>query len=59
MAEIERVLRPNGILSFSDHHMTDDELVSEIIGLDVFELVGRGKKTFTFKKRQHVPDNLA
>jgi ubiquinone/menaquinone biosynthesis C-methylase UbiE len=58
MAEIERVLKPNGILSFSDHHMNDDDVIFEITRLEVFELVCRGKKTYTFKKRQQAPDDL-
>lgn len=54
MAEIERVLKPNGILSFSDHHMSDDEIVSEFTKTGAFEVLKKGKRTYTFVK--HVAD---
>ena len=51
MAEIERVLKPRGILSFSDHHMNEDEVVAEINRYRAFELRARARKTYTFVKR--------
>ena len=48
LAELHRVLTPDGILSFSDHHLNEDEIVSEVTGGGLFELSERGKKTYTF-----------
>jgi len=50
IAEIERVLKPNGILSFSDHHMLDEEIVSELTRYEAFVVQSSGRKTYTFVK---------
>ena len=50
LRELQRVLKPNGILSFSDHHMGVAEIVSRVTRAGLFGLFGKGKKTFTFLK---------
>jgi ubiquinone/menaquinone biosynthesis C-methylase UbiE len=41
LEEIHRVLRPKGILSISDHHMTKDEITSRTTAKDLFSLSGK------------------
>ncbi|MEA1907980.1 MAG: methyltransferase domain-containing protein, partial [Euryarchaeota archaeon] len=48
LEELHRVLMPDGILSFSDHHLKEDELVSGVTGGELFELLEKGKKTYSF-----------
>ena len=52
LAELHRVLKPKGILSLSDHHLTEDEIVSGITGDGLFGLLGRGKITYSFAKEE-------
>jgi ubiquinone/menaquinone biosynthesis C-methylase UbiE len=48
--EIGRVLKPDGILSFSDHHMKEKRIVDSISAGGTFRLLRRGAKTFSFEK---------
>jgi ubiquinone/menaquinone biosynthesis C-methylase UbiE len=50
LAELHRVLRPNGILSFSDHHMQHHEILSAVKASGLFRLSHRGEKTYRFHK---------
>ncbi len=50
LRELCRVLRPNGILSFSDHHMGGDEIASGVTDAGLFRLLRKDKKTYTFVK---------
>lgn len=50
LAEMHRVLVPKGVLSFSDHHMQDDEIVAGVTVGGLFELARRGRWTHTFTK---------
>ena len=50
LRELHRVLKPNGILSFSDHHMKGKEIVSEVTSNGLFRLSEKGKRTYTFVK---------
>jgi len=51
LAEIHRILKPEGILSFSDHHMRDEEIKHKITDNNLFKFLRKGKKTYTFLKR--------
>jgi ubiquinone/menaquinone biosynthesis C-methylase UbiE len=51
LQELHRVLKPDGILSVSDHHMQDDELARSVTDGGLFELSGKGAKTHTFAKQ--------
>jgi len=48
LIELKRVLKPNGILCFSDHHMKDDQIIHEITKNKLFTLVKKGRRTFSF-----------
>lgn len=48
--ELHRVLTPEGILSFSDHHLQENEIITSLTGKEIFTLLKKGKKTYTFKK---------
>ena len=50
LAEMYRVLKPGGTLSFSDHHLGDAEIVSGVTDGGLFALAERGDKTYAFIK---------
>lgn len=50
LKELHRILKPQGILSFSDHHMKGAEIVARITKGRLFRLSGKGKKTYRFLK---------
>jgi len=52
LKELYRVLKPDGILSFSDHHMKENEIVSELTYGGFFRLLKKGQRTYTFSKKQ-------
>ena len=50
MEELYRVLRPDGILSFSDHHMKERDIASYFSRHNLFAIRERHKKTCTLTK---------
>ena len=50
LQEINRILKPEGILSFSDHHMKDDEIMEKITQSNLFKILRKNKKTYTLSK---------
>ncbi len=48
LEELHRVLKPQGILSVSDHHMKGAEIVSKVTDKGFFVLTRKGERTFTF-----------
>lgn len=50
LKELRRILKPKGVLSFSDHHMEEDEIVSKMTGDGLFRLLRKGEKTHSFGK---------
>ena len=48
--EIHRVLKPEGILSFNDHHIKGDKPVTELEKNGLFRFVRKGKKVYIFSK---------
>ncbi len=51
LAEIHRVLRPGGIISVNEPHMKERDIVAGITGTGLFQLAGKGARTYTFAKR--------
>lgn len=49
LSELRRVLRPDGVLSFSDHHLSRDEIICEMEKHN-WKLEGEGENTYTFVK---------
>jgi ubiquinone/menaquinone biosynthesis C-methylase UbiE len=48
--ELYRVLKPNGLLSFADHHMKGNDIISEITSTGLFKLQKKGEYTYSFTK---------
>jgi ubiquinone/menaquinone biosynthesis C-methylase UbiE len=51
LKELHRVLKLNGILSFGDHHMKENEIVSQVTNNGLFRLLRKGQRTYTFLKK--------
>jgi ubiquinone/menaquinone biosynthesis C-methylase UbiE len=51
LKELHRILKPNGILSFSDHHLKEQNILEKVTGGDLFILSQMGKKTYGFAKQ--------
>lgn len=50
LEELHRILKPNSTLSFSDHHMREEEILARITGGGLFRLSSKDKKTYSFLK---------
>jgi len=50
LEELHRVLKSDGILSFSDHHLKENEIVSSLTKTELFTLLRKGQKTYSFMK---------
>jgi ubiquinone/menaquinone biosynthesis C-methylase UbiE len=50
LKELHRVLKTNGVLSFSDHHMKENEILSRVTNGGLFKLSRKGKRTYSFLK---------
>jgi len=50
MKELHRVLKPEGTLSFSDHHMKEEEIMESVTRKRLFKPKKKGKRTYSFKK---------
>ena len=50
LAELNRVLKTNGILAFNDHHMEEAEIIACLEEKDLFRLSKRGKRVYNFAK---------
>lgn len=50
LGELHRVLKPDGIMSFSDHHLKDDEIIKGVTAGGFFKMTKKGKKTHSFVK---------
>ncbi len=50
LEELHRVLKSDGILSFSDHHLKENEIVLRLTKTELFTLLRKGQKTYSFMK---------
>jgi len=50
LAELQRVLKPNGILSINDHHLKEQEIITKITDKGFFRLLRKGKRVYNFQK---------
>ena len=50
LQELHRVLKPDGILSFSDHHLKEMKILARVTEGGLFKLEGRGRRTYRFSK---------
>jgi ubiquinone/menaquinone biosynthesis C-methylase UbiE len=48
LEELHRVLKPNGTLSFSDHHLKEHEIISKMANNGLFRLKRKGERTYSF-----------
>ena len=50
LRELHRVLKPDGTMSFSDHHMNEKDILTRVTNTGLFKLLAKGKKTYSFSK---------
>ena len=50
MKEFHRILKPEGILSFRDGYMKENEIMEGVTRKRLFKLKKKGKRTYSFKK---------
>ena len=51
LKELHRVLKPDGILSLSDHHLKENEIVAGVTNGGLFRLSRKGQRAYTFLKK--------
>ena len=52
LAELHRVLKPNGFLSVNDHHLEEQEIITKITGKGLFKLSSKGKRVYSFSREE-------
>ncbi|MGO8807770.1 MAG: class I SAM-dependent methyltransferase [Candidatus Bathyarchaeia archaeon] len=52
LEEIHRVLKKDGIISFSDHHLKEQGILLSVTDGELFKLLRRQKHTYTFVKNK-------
>ena len=52
LEELQRVLKPDGVLSVSDHHLKGNEIESKVTNKGLFIPAKKGAKTYSFSVEQ-------
>ena len=52
LRELYRVLKPNGIVSLTDHHMNEQDIIYRLTNTGLFRLSTMGKITYSFLKEE-------
>lgn len=52
LKELHRVLKQDGLLSFSDHHLKERDIVSMVSNGKMFTLLKKGEHTYSFMKTE-------
>lgn len=50
LRELHRIMKPGGALSFSDHHMTEPDILARVTRTGLFELSEKGERTYRFSR---------
>lgn len=50
LQELRRVLKPEGVLAFNDHHLKEDEITAALTGRGLFRLSKKGESIYCFMK---------
>ena len=50
LAELHRILKPEGVLFFSDHHMNDKDVMTKLMQKGLFQYSRNSYKAFLFSK---------
>ncbi len=53
LRELHRVLKLDGTLSFSDHHMKETDILTRLTKTGLFKLSTKTRKTYSFSKISH------
>jgi ubiquinone/menaquinone biosynthesis C-methylase UbiE len=56
LTELRRVLKPGGVLSFSDHHMKERDIIAGMTDGQIFKLGWREERTYIFLPRMERGD---
>ena len=48
LKELNRILKPDSLLSFSDHHLKEENILSGVREGSFFKLLKKGRKTYSF-----------
>jgi ubiquinone/menaquinone biosynthesis C-methylase UbiE len=52
LSEIYRVLKQDGLLSFSDHHLKEPDILTRVAEGKLFRLVKKSEYTYSFVKTE-------
>lgn len=52
LQELHRVLKPEAILLFNDHHMKENDILYDVTAGGLFRLSGKGRRTYAFMKQK-------
>lgn len=59
LEELHRVLKRNRVLSFSDHHLKETDILSTVTKEKLFTLLRKGQRTYSFVKNKKANATLS